>query len=67
MTRLCSRQFRPSAVRYVMTSRDHATGTDRVAEVARTLDAEIIVNIQGDEPLLPPDAIEKAIRPLLAG
>lgn len=48
----------------VMTS-EHRTGTDRVAEVARTLDAEIIVNIQGDEPLLPPDAIEDAIRPLL--
>jgi 3-deoxy-manno-octulosonate cytidylyltransferase (CMP-KDO synthetase) len=48
-----------------MTSPDHQTGTDRVAEVARTLDAEIIVNIQGDEPLLPPDAMEKAIRPLI--
>ena len=48
-----------------MTSRDHQTGTDRVAEVARTLNAGIIVNIQGDEPLLPPDAIEKAIRPLI--
>ncbi len=48
-----------------MTSRDHQTGTDRVAEVARILDAAIIVNIQGDEPLLPPDAIEMAIRPLI--
>ena len=48
-----------------MTSSDHQTGTDRVAEVAQTLDAAIIVNIQGDEPLLPPDAIEDAIRPLL--
>jgi 3-deoxy-manno-octulosonate cytidylyltransferase (CMP-KDO synthetase) len=49
----------------LMTSCDHRTGTDRVAEVARILDAEIIVNIQGDEPLLRPDAIEKAIRPLI--
>jgi 3-deoxy-manno-octulosonate cytidylyltransferase (CMP-KDO synthetase) len=48
-----------------MTSSDHQTGTDRVAEVAQTLDAGIIVNIQGDEPLLPPDAIADAIRPLL--
>lgn len=48
-----------------MTSRDHQTGTDRAAEVARTLDAEIIVNIQGDEPLLPPDAIELAVRALI--
>jgi 3-deoxy-manno-octulosonate cytidylyltransferase (CMP-KDO synthetase) len=38
----------------VMTRSDHATGADRVAEVARTLDAEIVVNLQGDEPQLPP-------------
>lgn len=48
-----------------MTSPDHHTGTDRVAEAAGTIDAEIIVNLQGDEPLLPPDAMEKAIEPLL--
>jgi 3-deoxy-manno-octulosonate cytidylyltransferase (CMP-KDO synthetase) len=48
-----------------MTSTAHQTGTDRVAEVARGLDADIIVNIQGDEPLLPPDAIESAVRPLM--
>jgi len=48
-----------------LTSLDHKTGTDRVAEVARTINAEIVVNIQGDEPLLPADAVEKAIRPLL--
>jgi len=35
-----------------MTSADHASGTDRAAEVAARLDAEVIVNIQGDEPLL---------------
>jgi 3-deoxy-manno-octulosonate cytidylyltransferase (CMP-KDO synthetase) len=48
-----------------MTSPDHHTGTDRVAEAASAIDAGIIVNIQGDEPLLPPDAMEKAIEPLL--
>src|ERR1700739_774418 len=32
--------------------RDHASGTDRVAEVARRLDADCIVNVQGDEPLI---------------
>lgn len=48
-----------------MTSAGHQTGTDRVAEVARTLDADIIVNIQGDEPLLPPEAMAEAVRPLL--
>ena len=52
----------------VMTSPDHASGTDRVAEVADQLqwdDAEIVVNVQGDEPLLDPaliDAVANALR-----
>jgi len=50
----------------MMTSPDHATGTDRLAEVAAKLDAEIIVNIQGDEPLIEPSTIEAAVAPLLA-
>ena len=50
----------------VMTSPDHPTGTDRIAEVARRLRAEIIVNVQGDEPLIKGRVIDKAIRPLLA-
>jgi 3-deoxy-manno-octulosonate cytidylyltransferase (CMP-KDO synthetase) len=49
----------------VMTSPTHSTGTDRVAEVAKKLKSEIIVNIQGDEPLIKGDIIDKAIRPLL--
>jgi 3-deoxy-manno-octulosonate cytidylyltransferase (CMP-KDO synthetase) len=49
----------------VMTSAAHATGSDRVAEVARKLRAEIIVNVQGDEPLLRGNIIDKAIKPLL--
>jgi 3-deoxy-manno-octulosonate cytidylyltransferase (CMP-KDO synthetase) len=49
----------------VMTSPDHPTGTDRVAEVARKLKSEIIVNVQGDEPLIKGSIIDKAIRPLL--
>ncbi len=40
-----------AGVEAVMTSPDHATGTDRLAEVAAGLDAEIVVNVQGDEPL----------------
>src|SRR5215475_1862122 len=40
--------------RAVLTRADHPSGTDRVAEVARRLDAEIIVNLQGDEPLVDP-------------
>ena len=50
--------------RVVMTRPDHLSGTDRVAEVASTSDAEIIVNIQGDEPLIDPAAIDTAILPL---
>jgi 3-deoxy-manno-octulosonate cytidylyltransferase (CMP-KDO synthetase) len=50
----------------IMTSPTHVTGTDRVAEVARKLKSEIIVNVQGDEPLINGSFIDKAIRPLLA-
>src|SRR4030043_100315 len=49
----------------VMTSPTHFTGTDRVAEVAKKLKSEIIVNVQGDEPLIKGNIIDKAIRPLL--
>jgi 3-deoxy-manno-octulosonate cytidylyltransferase (CMP-KDO synthetase) len=51
--------------RGVMTSAAHATGSDRVAEVARKLRAEVIVNVQGDEPLLKGNIIDKAVTPLL--
>jgi 3-deoxy-manno-octulosonate cytidylyltransferase (CMP-KDO synthetase) len=50
----------------MMTSGDHRTGTDRLAEVASKLDAEIIINVQGDEPLIEPATIESALSPLLA-
>lgn len=47
-----------------MTRADHLSGTDRVAEVAAGVDAELVVNIQGDEPLIDPAAIDAAILPL---
>lgn len=50
----------------MMTSPDHSTGTDRLAEVAAQFDADIIVNVQGDEPLIEPATIESALAPLLA-
>lgn len=50
----------------VLTRADHPTGTDRLAEVAAQLDAELIVNVQGDEPLIHPQMIDQAVRPLLA-
>src|SRR4030066_1449275 len=49
----------------VMTSPGHPSGSDRVAEVARKLRSEFIVNVQGDEPLIKGSIIDKAIRPLL--
>ncbi|BCA79541.1 3-deoxy-manno-octulosonate cytidylyltransferase [Desulfuromonas sp. AOP6] len=48
-----------------MTCGDHPTGTDRLAEVAATLKSDLIVNVQGDEPLIDPAMIEAAVRPLL--
>jgi 3-deoxy-manno-octulosonate cytidylyltransferase (CMP-KDO synthetase) len=48
----------------VMTRPDHPTGTDRLAEVAAGLKVDLIVNIQGDEPLIHPRMIEAAITPL---
>lgn len=49
-----------------MTRGDHRSGTDRIAEVARGLDAEIVVNVQGDLPLLDPTLVGDALAPLLA-
>ena len=48
-----------------MTSPAHPTGTDRIAEVARKVKADIVVNVQGDEPLIRGEIIDKAIRPLI--
>ncbi len=47
-----------------MTRSDHRTGTERVAEVAAHEDGEIFVNVQGDEPLLDPAAIDAAVNAL---
>jgi len=53
--------------RVVMTRADHPSGTDRVAEVASASNAEIVVNIQGDEPLIDPAAIDAAVLGLMDG
>lgn len=49
----------------IMTSTSHETGTDRLAEVAAGLDADIVINVQGDEPLIDPSMIDLAIQPFL--
>ncbi len=49
----------------LMTRADHLSGTDRIAEIAATLPCRIVVNVQGDEPLIEPEAIDAAVEPLL--
>ena len=54
--------------RAVMTSTDHQSGSDRIAEVARELpDSSIIVNVQGDEPVISPRTIDRAVEAMLDG
>jgi 3-deoxy-manno-octulosonate cytidylyltransferase (CMP-KDO synthetase) len=49
-----------------LTRADHASGTERLAEVAARIEAELYVNVQGDEPLIEPAAIDTAIEAILA-
>jgi 3-deoxy-manno-octulosonate cytidylyltransferase (CMP-KDO synthetase) len=48
----------------MMTSAAHQSGTDRIAEVARNLSSDIIVNVQGDEPMIAPETIDRAVNAL---
>ena len=50
---------------YIMTSPDHLSGTDRLAEAVVGLEADIVVNIQGDQPFIEPGMIDEAVEPLL--
>lgn len=53
---------RSRGIEATLTSSQHTSGTDRVAEVAAAIpEAEIVVNVQGDEPLISPETIEKAV------
>lgn len=60
------KQARTFGAEVVMTSAHHPSGTDRLAEVAAGLDADLVVNVQGDEPLIVPLMIDEAVSPLLA-
>jgi 3-deoxy-manno-octulosonate cytidylyltransferase (CMP-KDO synthetase) len=51
--------------RAILTSPAHPTGTDRLAEAVQKIEADIVVNIQGDQPFLDPIMIEEAVQPLL--
>lgn len=50
----------------IMTRPGHVSGTDRIAEVAAQLPCRLVVNVQGDEPLIEPETIDAAITPMLA-
>ena len=50
----------------VITSINHPTGSDRVAEVIQNIDCDIVVNIQGDEPLIMPEIIDEIAMALVA-
>lgn len=49
----------------VMTSAEHVSGSDRIAEVASGLNCDIVVNVQGDEPLMPPENIDRVVQALV--
>jgi 3-deoxy-manno-octulosonate cytidylyltransferase (CMP-KDO synthetase) len=49
----------------VMTQPDHKSGTDRLAEAVQEMDADIVVNIQGDQPILDAKMIDEAVQPML--
>ncbi len=49
-----------------MTRADHPTGTDRLAEVAARIETDLVVNVQGDEPMIDPQMIDQAVVPLVA-
>lgn len=65
----CDEEIAEATVRFggraVMTSPEHERASDRIAEVAESVAAEIIVMIQGDEPLILPEMIDLALSPLL--
>lgn len=50
-----------SGIRVIITSRDCLTGTDRVAEVARKIDVDTYINVQGDEPVFNPDDLQRML------
>jgi 3-deoxy-manno-octulosonate cytidylyltransferase (CMP-KDO synthetase) len=54
---------REQGIPAMMTSREHRSGTDRLAEVMANEAAAIYVNIQGDEPMITPDHLERLLRP----
>lgn len=65
----CDDEIKETVERYggmaIMTSREHQRCTDRVAEAASAVDADIVVNVQGDEPMITPEMITLLVEPLI--
>ncbi len=59
------RALEPFGTEVVMTSAEHKSGTDRIAEVARQRSEPIVVNVQADEPLVRPEMVDTAVQALL--
>ena len=56
--------LRPFGTRCVMTDPAHPSGTDRIAEVARGLDDDVVINVQGDEPEIEPETVDALVERL---
>lgn len=54
-----------NGIKVLLTSDRHKTGTDRLGEVASIIEADYYINIQGDEPLIEPETIEKVVRKVI--
>ena len=50
----------------ILTNKNHKTGTDRIYEASKKIKADIYINVQGDEPLINPDDIQKVINTLIS-
>lgn len=61
-SKLIEKEVKGFGGKVVITSKKHNTGTDRIAEVAKNTDYDIIVNVQGDEPLIEPELIDNLVR-----
>lgn len=61
-SKLIEKEVKSFGGKVVITSKKHNTGTDRIAEVAKNTDYDIIVNVQGDEPLIEPELIDNLVR-----
>lgn len=63
---LIKKEGEKHGIKVIMTGNHHQTGSDRLAEACRNIDCDIVVNIQGDEPLVDPEHINAIVEPLLS-